>query len=469
MGSSIPTPATAGSAVCAATSKRPRAGLGLVLRASGIEQLARLAGCALVIAGTALAGRCLDVLRAPATRAARRAAQNARAVRRVVATLGALKGVFAKAGQFAALRHDLLPESATAALAELRDRVPPLPFARIRNTVENELGAPIEALFLEFERQPLGAASLAQVHRARLPSGQPVAVKVQYPWLRASLPADLALIRAFLRAWTCRARGIDWRRIVQEFAAGIADELDFRREARIAQEIAGNLARDPKIVVPEPIHSHTTERVLTMSYRPAVSVSDSARLAEMGVEPTAVLEILARAYAKQVFADGLFHADPHPGNLFVLDEPTAAQQPRVLFIDFGLCRRLDPVLRNEMRRGIHALIQRDSDGFVDGMDRMGMIAPGARDGVSRAVGEMFERLGAAGGGLDARGSRVLALKDEAKGLLQRTDGLQLPMDLLFYAKTVSYVFALGAELAPNVDLMKLSLPYLLQFLAQKEE
>jgi predicted unusual protein kinase regulating ubiquinone biosynthesis (AarF/ABC1/UbiB family) len=103
------------------------------------------------------------------------------------------------------------------------------------------------------------------------------------------------------------------------------------------------------------------------------------------------------------------------------------------------------------------------------MDRMGMIAPGARDGVSRAVGEMFERLGAAGGGLDARGSRVLALKDEAKGLLQRTDGLQLPMDLLFYAKTVSYVFALGAELAPNVDLMKLSLPYLLQFLAQKEE
>jgi ubiquinone biosynthesis protein len=468
METSAPTPASAGSAAAETVSLPVRASLHIALRACGIEQLVRLAWCALAIAGEGLAGRCLDLVRAREDRATRRAARIERAAGRLVATLGALKGGFAKAGQFAAVRHDLLPGSVTAALASLRDRVPPLPFERIRATVESELGAPLEKLFREFETEPLGAASLAQVHRAQLPSGQTVAVKVQYPWLRASLRADLALLRALLLLWIRRSRRIDRERILEEFAAGLASELDFRHEARIAEEIAANLAHDPQIVVPAPIHTHTAQRVLTTTYAPAVPIADSTRLAELGVPPRAVLEVLGRAYAKQVFADGLFHADPHPGNLFVLDEPGAAREPRVLFIDFGLSRRLDPVLRREMRQGLYALIQRDIDGFVDGMDRMGMIAADARDGVRRAVADMFERIAQAGGALGAGGGRILALKDEAKGLLQQTEGIQLPIDLLLYAKTVSYVFALGAEIAPEVDLMELCLPYLLQFLAQKD-
>jgi predicted unusual protein kinase regulating ubiquinone biosynthesis (AarF/ABC1/UbiB family) len=468
MESSSPTPASADPTTAATTSPHGGTSLRIALRGSGIEQVSRLAWCALAIASERLAGRCLDVFTAREDRAARRAARNERAVRRVVTTLGALKGAFAKAGQFAAVRHDLLPGPVTAALGSLRDRVPPLPFERIRDTIEAELGAPLEALFCEFETEPLGAASLAQVHRAKLPSGQPVAVKVQYPWLRASLRADLALMRAFLLLWSRRARGMNRKRILDEFAAGLASELDFRHEARVAEEIAANLACDPGVVVPAPIHTHTAQRVLTMTYTPAVPVADSARLAELGVEPRAVLEILGRAYAKQVFADGLFHADPHPGNLFVLDEPGAAQGPRVLFIDFGLCRRLDPVLRREMRQGLYALIQRDVDDFVGGMDRMGMIATGAREGVHRAVAQMFTRIAEEGGALDAGGARILALKDEAKRLLQQTEGIQLPIDLLLYAKTVTYVFALGAEIAPEVDLMKLALPYVLQFLAQKD-
>jgi ubiquinone biosynthesis protein len=468
MESPAPTPASAGSPAAAAVLRRARSKLQVALRASGIEPFFRLAGCALAIAGERLAGSCLDRLRTREDRAARRAARNERAVRRIVATLGALKGGFAKAGQFAAVRHDLLPASATAALASLRDRVPPLPFERVRATVESELAAPLEKLFREFETEPLGSASLAQVHRAQLPSGQMVAVKVQYPWLRASRRADLALLRVALLAWVRRARRIDRERIFDEFAAGLASELDFRREARVAEEIAANLANDPQIVVPAPIYTHTARRVLTTTYTPAVPVADSARLAEIGAPPRAVLEVVGRAYAKQVFADGLFHADPHPGNLFVVDEPEAARAPRVLFIDFGLSRRLDPVLRREMRRGLRALIQRDVDGFVDGMDRMGMIAAGAREGVQRAVADMFGRIAEAGGALGARGGRILALKNEAKGLLQETEGIQLPIDLLLYAKTVSYVFALGAEIAPEVDVTELCLPYLLQFLAQPD-
>ena len=402
-------------------------------------------------------------------REARRAALRARCARRVVATLGALKGVYVKLGQFAALRLDLLPREVTDALGSLRDAVPPLPYARVRRAVERELGAPLEAHFAEFEQTPLGAASIAQVHRARLHSGEDVAVKVQYPWLRASLRADLALVGALFRCWPRSrvARG-DRARLFAEFAAGLREELDFEREARVAAEIARNLAADPRIAVPEIVPSHSSGRLLTMRYHPAVGLADRAGLARIGASPRDVLEIVVRAYAAQIFVDGLFHADPHPGNLFVLDEPDAARAPRVLFVDFGLSRRLDPQLRRELRLGLYALLQRDVEGFVAGMSRMGMIAEGAAPAVRSAVAAMFERVASHGGALGMGGAAVLPLKDEAKALLQRTEGLQLPNDLLLYAKTLSYVFALGAELAPDVDVLKLALPYALQFLAQRE-
>jgi len=295
-----------------------------------------------------------------------------------------------------------------------------------------------------------------------------VAVKVQYPWLESSLRADLAWVHAASRFFTRRRGGVDRERLFAEFAAGLREELDFVREARVAAEIAANLAHDPRVVVPRVLSSHSSRRVLTMSYAPAVRVDDRAGLARLGVAPRAVLEILTRAYAKQVFVDGLFHADPHPGNLFVLDEPGAAARPRLLFVDFGLSRRLDPALRREMRLGIYALLQRDEAAFLEGMQRMGMIAPGAREGVARAVGEMFRGIAGRGGPLGVPAAQVLSLKDEAKRLLQQTPGLQLPNDLLLFAKTLSYLFALGAELDPEVDLMQLSLPYLLQFLAGQE-
>ena len=158
-------------------------------------------------------------------------------------------------------------------------------------------------------------------------------------------------------------------------------------------------------------------------------------------------------------------------SLFVLDEPDAAQRPRVLFVDFGLSRRLDPDLRRAMRQGIYALMQRDAAAFVARMNEMRMIAPGAEPGVRRAVTAMLERIAAQAGGagmLGASGAQVLGLKDEAKQLLQETPGLQLPNDLLLYAKTLSYLFALGEDLDPDVDLMKLSIPYLLQFLATRD-
>jgi predicted unusual protein kinase regulating ubiquinone biosynthesis (AarF/ABC1/UbiB family) len=333
--------------------------------------------------------------------------------------------------------------------------------------VESELGAPLDQVFAEFEPEPLGAASIAQVHRARLATGETVAVKVQFPWLAYSLPADLALARLLLRALGGRQGAATRARLFDEFAAGIAEELDFEREARVATEIAANLAHDDQVVVPSIPRDLSTRRVLVMRYLPAIPIADRATLARRGVPVEDVLATLARAYAKQVFVDGLFHADPHPGNLFVIDEAEAVVRPRVLFIDFGLSKHLDPTLRNEMRLGIHALLRRDVEGFLDCMDRMGMIGPGARDGVRVAIAAMFEHMADSGQVLGLGGAQVLALKDHAKRLLEETPGIHLPNELLLYAKTMSYLFALGDLLAPDVDLMKLSVPYLLRFLAQR--
>jgi ubiquinone biosynthesis protein len=436
------------------------AGLRSALRARGIEAPARLLGCLAIdaLASTQAVG---DLVATSARRRERRAARATARVRRWVRAAGALKGAFAKAGQFASLRYDVLSDEARAALDSLQDRVPPLPFPIIERAVERELGAPLATRFARFEREAIASASIAQVHAAELPDGTAVAVKVLYPWIEAALPRDLALLRRGLRRL---ARGAeDFERLFGEFAEGLEAELDLELEARSAAAIAANLADHPAVVVPTVYASHSTRRVLTMSRHEGLRIDDRARLVARGIDPRRIVEILARAYGKQVFEDGLFHADPHPGNLFVLE--SEEREPRVLFVDFGLCKQLDPGLRQAMREAILALLQKDPAGFVDRMETMGMLAPGARPEVERRVQAMFERITGEGGALALTGGQVLGIKDEAKRLLAETPGLQLPNDLLLYAKTLSYLFALCERLEPDADVMQISVPYLLKFLA----
>jgi len=447
--------------------RRPRRRARFVLRAWGVSQGLRLAGCAAGLALAEAAGRTGDLAAGAERRRRRRAERRAAAARRIARLLGELKGPFAKAGQFASLRVDVLAPEAREAFRALQDRVPPLPLADVAAVIEEDLGAPPDALFAAFDPAPLGAASVAQVHRARLHGGGEVAVKVQYPWLERSLAADLAWSRRLL-GWLGRGTAPDRERLFAEFAAGLREELDFAHEAVVAGEIAANLAGEPQVVVPRVHPALSSRRVLTVDWLPVIPIDDRPALEARGVPLRQVVAVLGRAYALQVFVDGLFHADPHPGNLFVLDEPDAAVRPRVLFVDFGLSKRLDPALRREMRLGLHALLRQDVEGFLDGMERVGTIAPGAREGVRRAVAEMFGRVRSEGAPLGLGGGQVLALKDEAKRLLSGTPGLQLPTELLLWAKTLSYLFALGDRLDPGADLMRTTVPYLLRWLAERD-
>ena len=453
-------------------SRAPRKGLRGWLRISGWEAAGRLLAWLTGALARELLGRIGDRLAQDG--AARQLRRRSEALGRLITILGGLRGPFVKLGQFASLRYDVLPADAREALASLHDRVPPLPFEIVRRTVEQELGGPTESYFRRFEPAPIGAASIAQVHRAELKDGTLVAVKVQYPWIAASAAMDLRLIRSGLRLFgLMTGRSVPQeQQLFEEFAAGLSEELDFTHEARSAEQIAENLADDSRILVPAVFHQYSSKRVLTASYYETIPI-DRETLAKHGIEVRPVLETLARAYAKMVFVDGLFHADPHPGNLYVVAEPGMTSQPRVLFVDFGLSKHLDPRLRDAMRQGLYALLQRDVDGFVERMQDMDMIAPGARSEVHAAIASMFAEISATAGNgpapenaLGLAGSQVLGLKDQAKLLLQDTPGLQLPNDLLLYAKTLSYLFALGDRLAPDVDLLRLSLPYLLRFLAE---
>jgi ubiquinone biosynthesis protein len=425
--------------------------LRFALRALGVTQAAVLLGAAVA----ALAIRWTPP----------RASRGTRLARRVAGALGRLRGPFAKVGQLASLRVDVVAPELRESLAALRDRVPPIPVDQVRDVIEEELGAPLPALFSAFDPAPLGAASIAQAHAAALPDGAPVVVKVQYPWLLASRRADLALLRRVLGPWLRGTPGGWW----PEFERGLAAELDFRREAAVAVEIARNLEREPRVVVPRVVASHSAGRVLTVERWPVLPLTDPAALDRRGVPRNDVVEVIVRAYARQIFQDCLFHADPHPGNLFVIDEPEAVTCPRVLFVDFGLSQRLPAELARELRLGILALLGGDLDAFLAGMRRIGAIAPGAEPGVRRAVARMFERIrGEDGGALGLGADRVLSLKDEAKELLYETPGLVLPSDLLLYAKTLSYLLGLARELAPAVDPMRLCVPPLLRFLAERD-
>ncbi len=313
--------------------------------------------------------------------------------------------------------------------------------------------------------EEIGQGGMARVFSAYHQSdGTPVAVKVQYPWLESALPRDLGLLRRGLKRLT---RGADdFERLFEEFADGLRRETDFEQEALAAQQIATNLSSQKAVVVPRVFESHSTRHVLTMSLHGGLRIDDRTGLVERGIVPARIVEILAHAYGQQVFEDGLFHADPHPGNLFVLDEP--GHEPCVLFVDFGLCKQLEPALRQALREAIYALLRKDPAAFIDRMEEMGMLAPGSRAEVEVRVVAMFERIADRGSALSLSGGEVLCLKYESKQLLSLTPGIQLPNYLLLYAKTLSYLFTLCERLEPEVDVMRISVPYLLKFLAARD-
>ncbi|MCL6548119.1 MAG: hypothetical protein K6T30_04325 [Alicyclobacillus sp.] len=315
--------------------------------------------------------------RDPARRVASPAAFEAREV--VLAEAGRavreaafqLCGVIVKAGQFLAMRRDILPEAFTRELEGLQDEVPPASFEAIRRTVEQALGKPVSEVFRSLDETPVASASLAQVHRATLYSGDAVAVKVLRPGIERMVQADLTTLRFILHA-VRRVPGIrtyvNLEGLYEAFAETLAREIDLVQEARHMRLFMERYGNDPRVVVPAVYDSLSGRRVLVMSWVEGADLRDVERLREWGVNPAAVRDTLIQLYARQLLADGFVHLDPHFGNFKVLPDG------RLAVLDHGMAMQLGKEEVQAFRGMIQSAMFGDRNGVLSALRTLGFVS-----------------------------------------------------------------------------------------------
>jgi predicted unusual protein kinase regulating ubiquinone biosynthesis (AarF/ABC1/UbiB family) len=386
----------------------------------------------------------------------RRLKELARKFHDLAADLG---GLMVKVGQFLSARLDVLPAEVTKELEGLQDEVAPEPFAKILKLIESELEMPAEIAFASIDENPIAAASLGQAYRAKLSSSlaadlgiESVIVKVLRPGIEEIVDVDLRALRK-IGGWLSRvklvSRRTDAPALVEEFAKTTLEEINYLHEAANLERFAANFESDLRVSTPAVIWERSARRVLTLSDVSAIKVSDVDGLMAAGINPNVVAAELARVTFEQFFVTGFFHADPHPGNIFVTPMPQeSGVQFALTFIDFGMMGQVDEALRANLQRFLFAVASRDARGWVAACEKLGVLLPSADTVIlERAVSELFDRFGGVGVGelvqTDPRELREFALRFSD---LVRTLPFQLPNDFLFLIRALSLISGVASSL-----------------------
>ena len=367
-----------------------------------------------------------------------------------------LGGLMIKMGQFMSSRLDVLPPEITRELEGLQDEVAPERFDDIRRLLEAELGIPLELAYATFDPQPIAAASLGQAHRARLSDTiaadtgfADVVVKVQRPGIESIVAVDLAALRR-VGGWLSRIRVVSSRvdvpALIEEFAATSLEEIDYLHEAANAERFAADFAADPRVEAPLVVWDRTTLRVLTLSDVTAIKITDVAGLTAAGIDPVAVAQELARITFQQIFVSGFFHADPHPGNIFVTPEPGGSWH--LTFVDFGMMGEISDTLRSGLRDFILAVVARDGRSLISALERLGVLLKTAdTDELERVMSASFARFGGMGvAELRAIDQRELETFARQFGETVRSMPFQLPESFLLLIRTISLVSGVTSAL-----------------------
>ena len=283
-----------------------------------------------------------------------------------------LAGAFTKAAQIAGARADILPAPFIDRLSQFHDSVPPRPFASLEGILERDLGQPARALFASIESEALAAASLAQVHRARLRDGSDVVVKIQYPEIRRIIPLDLGMLRAVVRLVRLVQRRIDLRSLVTEVTRFLERELDFRREAAATERLGSILSAFPDVRVPRVHRDLCGDRVIVLEYLDGIQVTRTDALVAAGHKLPDVARRIGNLYGAMIFEHGFFHGDPHPGNLLVLSDG------RIGLLDFGLCKDLPPGFAKRVAQMMIAALIGDEASARDAAGALGFEAAAIR-------------------------------------------------------------------------------------------
>ncbi|TFD79166.1 ABC1 kinase family protein [Cryobacterium fucosi] len=389
-----------------------------------------------------------------------------------------LGGLMIKVGQFMSSRLDVLPPEITKELEGLQDEVPPVPFPAIRTLAEAELGVTLERAFSFIDPTPLAAASLGQAHRARLSEADAaetglldVVVKIQRPGISTIVDVDLSALRRVAR-WLSHVRlvsdRVDVPALVEEFAFTSLEEIDYLHEAASAERFAEVFADDARVSVPELVWERTTRRVLTLQDVTAIKINDVDGLRAAGIDPSEVATEFAAVMFDQLFLHGYFHADPHPGNIFVTPLGDAGvpggdgrRDWKLTFIDFGMMGDVPDALRRGLRKLLIAAASRDGKGMVDGIREVGVLLPSADTAeLERAMTKLFARFGGMGFAelqdVDPREFRAFAVEF---GDVVRSLPFQLPENFLLIVRAMSLTSGMCSSLDPAFNIWNSVEPY----------
>jgi ubiquinone biosynthesis protein len=358
--------------------------------------------------------------------------------------LEAMGPTYVKLGQLLSTRVDLLPAPYLKALARLQDRVEPFGFEEVERIVSEELGVRLSKAFDEFEPEPVASASLAQVHRARLRNGRVVAVKVQRPGIRPTVRDDLDALgelAAFLDRHSDRARRYRLVDILEQFRRSLMRELDFRNEARNLETLAENLAGMDGIVVPRPVPDYSSSRVLTMDLIRGAKVTALSPVALVELDRERLADDLFRAYLRQILVDGFFHADPHPGNVFVTDDD------RLALLDLGQVATLGPGARESLMKLLLAVAEAHAEDAARILLELSEVDDDADTaGFGEAVGDLVMQAEGRTAGDIALGAVVLQLVRVAG-----EHGISPPAELAMLGKTLVNLDQVGRTLDPELE------------------
>lgn len=382
-----------------------------------------------------------------------------------------LGGLMIKVGQFLSTRLDVLPPEFTRELEGLQDEVPAVPFAEIRALAEVELGVSLERAFSFVDEVAVAAASLGQVHRARLAEVDAaetglsdIVIKIQRPGIGDIVDVDLRALRR-IAGWLSHVRlvyeRVDMPALMEEFAITSLEEIDYLHEASNAERFRENFADDPRVATPDIVWERTTRRVLTLEDVSAIKVNDIGALTAAGINPVDVAAEFAAVMFDQLFVHGYFHADPHPGNIFVTPTPGGEREWRFTFIDFGMMGEVPAGLKQGLRQLLIAAASRDGNGMVDAIRDVGVLLPSADTAeLERAMTKLFSRFGGLGFAelqqIDPREFRAFA--NEFQDVV-RSLPFQLPENFLLIGRAMSLTSGMCSSINPAFNIWDAVEPY----------
>lgn len=374
---------------------------------------------------------------------------------RLARTIPTLGPTFVKIGQVFSARPDVVPEPYLSALSTLTDRVPCVPFPQIERALVEAYGAPVDDVFEAFDREPLAAGSLGQVYRARY-RGEDVVVKVLRPGVEPVVEHDVAFVRMVL-GWVERwwkhpqLRGLHV--VIDEFERRIADEMDFRKEAEYARSIGARFAQNPRVIVPRVIDGMVQRRALVLEFVEGTRVDRIDPLVALGViDPERMVDAVVEAYIQMMLVDGLFHADPHPGNLLVRADGA------LVLLDFGMVIEVDPAMRHHLVHTALAAVRGDAERVVDGFFSLGIVEPRTdRETIRRLVALILEMTERGAGTSEMQ----RALADEVMHLLYDWP-VVLTGEMTYFGRAVALIEGLGAHHVPNFNPVRYVRPLLMK-------